>query len=295
MVFLLYALWKVYRIDSAAPSEQTCETGKTASSIEWLSNLLGDPAYIPLLEDNFGKLLNSTPGRSFPKDPYDWSAVDSNPFELFYARLTRVLFYSGHIPFQGAQGILGKQSLTPRIHTISKELKRIYIPPGMEERNVPSVDRRFMHVWTRKKAQNIKSTAEHKFQSCLETGDAHFLKAHFGSLCSEILGMDLFDTRADVKMDLTNVVECDVGRCKGFNSRATKFAIKFNSFNVIVSHQVFEHIPEPQKAMRSLAKLLAPGGILLWSTPFLTKNHGMPYDFQRFTRSQVRSLVFIYI
>ena len=98
---------------------------------------------------------------------------------------------------------------------------------------------------------------------------------------------DLFDTRADVKMDLTNIVECDVGRCKGFNSRATKFTIKFNSFNVIVFHQVFEHIPEPQKAMCSLAKLLAPGGILLWSAPFLTKNHGMPYDFQRFTCSQV--------
>ena len=64
MVVLLFALCKVYRTDSDARSEQAFETRITTRSIDWVSNLLGDPAYISLLEDNFEKLLNSTPGRS---------------------------------------------------------------------------------------------------------------------------------------------------------------------------------------------------------------------------------------
>ena len=70
----------------------------------------------------------------------------------------------------------------------------------MKERNVPSVDRRFMHVWKRERAENLKSTIKGKFQSCLETGDAHFLKVHFSSLCNKIVSMDLFDTRADIAL-----------------------------------------------------------------------------------------------
>jgi len=288
VLMLLSGLFVQINIYRSYSNRKTTSGGNnaTGTSIDWFSSLLGNFEYLSLLENSYEDLLKSAPGGILPKDPYDWRTVDLNPFELLYARLTRVLFYSQHLPFQGSQGKVGRKSLTPRPQSLSKELKSIYLPAGLEEKNVPSVDRRFMHVWTRKQAERMH-IRKHQQISCLETGDAHFLKTHFRLMCSKITGMDLFDKRADVKMDLTNVIECDIGKCEGFDMRTPKFAINFNSFNLIVSHQVFEHIPEPQKAMTSLAKLLAPGGTLLWSAPFLTKNHGMPYDFQLFTRSQV--------
>lgn len=40
-----------------------------------------------------------------------------------------------------------------------------------------------------------------------------------------------------------------------------------NTFDVIVSSEVIEHVPEPTQAMRELFRVLKPGGILILTTP----------------------------
>jgi hypothetical protein len=41
-----------------------------------------------------------------------------------------------------------------------------------------------------------------------------------------------------------------------------------NSVNFIISNDVFEHVPDPKKAFRECARILAPGGVMLATIPF---------------------------
>ena len=55
------------------------------------------------------------------------------------------------------------------------------------------------------------------------------------------------------------------------------------SFDLILCNQVFEHVRDPWSAARGLSKLLKPGGLLIFTVPFLAKYHEVPKDYFRFT------------
>jgi SAM-dependent methyltransferase len=42
-----------------------------------------------------------------------------------------------------------------------------------------------------------------------------------------------------------------------------------SSFNVVIIKHIVEHLPEPQRAIREISRVLAPGGILVLATPNL--------------------------
>lgn len=54
-------------------------------------------------------------------------------------------------------------------------------------------------------------------------------------------------------------------------------------FDLIISEQVFEHIPSPARAARNIRRMLRPGGMFLVSTPFMIKRHWGPGDYSRWT------------
>lgn len=51
------------------------------------------------------------------------------------------------------------------------------------------------------------------------------------------------------------------------------------SFDVILSTETLEHVPEPIRAVREFARILKPGGRLLLSTPLGSGLHQAPYHF----------------
>lgn len=51
------------------------------------------------------------------------------------------------------------------------------------------------------------------------------------------------------------------------------------SFDAIMCVEVFEHLPEPIKAIREFARLLKPGGHLIITAPFCSLTHYSPYHF----------------
>lgn len=53
-------------------------------------------------------------------------------------------------------------------------------------------------------------------------------------------------------------------------------------FNVVISTQVFEHIPEPAKTTQEMLRVLKPGGFAFVSLPFVWEEHDVPYDFWRY-------------
>jgi SAM-dependent methyltransferase len=56
------------------------------------------------------------------------------------------------------------------------------------------------------------------------------------------------------------------------------------TFGAVVSFQVLEHVPEPQRMMQEISRVLRAGGHLILSTPQMWHVHEAPHDYYRFTR-----------
>jgi SAM-dependent methyltransferase len=54
-------------------------------------------------------------------------------------------------------------------------------------------------------------------------------------------------------------------------------------YDGVVCHQVLEHLPRPAVAMAEIFRVLRPGGLAVVSVPHLSRQHELPYDFQRYT------------
>ena len=63
-----------------------------------------------------------------------------------------------------------------------------------------------------------------------------------------------------------------------------------NSFDSILSIEVFEHLHNPNIAASELLRVLRPSGTALVSIPFLFHIHGDPFDYQRFSHSGLLQL-----
>lgn len=66
-------------------------------------------------------------------------------------------------------------------------------------------------------------------------------------------------SKLDIVSDITSIPEPD------------------RSFDAILCVEVFEHLPEPKKALMEFARLLRPGGHLILTAPFCTLTHFAPY------------------
>lgn len=62
-------------------------------------------------------------------------------------------------------------------------------------------------------------------------------------------------------------------------------------FDLIIATQVFEHLAEPLAAMVQIARILRPGGSLLWSAPQIFNFHAYPFDLYRYTLEGARHMI----
>ncbi len=62
------------------------------------------------------------------------------------------------------------------------------------------------------------------------------------------------------------------------------------TFDAVVSESLLEHVPDPQKVVSEMRRVLRPEGILYASIPFLTPFHASPDDFNRWTKNGLHHL-----
>ena len=62
------------------------------------------------------------------------------------------------------------------------------------------------------------------------------------------------------------------------------------SFDTVVSFQVLEHTPDPEKLLREMARVTRPDGLLILSAPFSFRLHEEPHDYYRYTPHGLRWL-----
>lgn len=83
----------------------------------------------------------------------------------------------------------------------------------------------------------------------------------------EYVGMDINPRAA-------NVIAGDICACP---------EIADNSFDVVFSVDVFEHLQRPWDAARECVRIVKPGGLLIHRTVFAYRYHPSPIDFWRFS------------
>lgn len=62
-----------------------------------------------------------------------------------------------------------------------------------------------------------------------------------------------------------------------------KLPFRNNAFDTIVSFQVLEHHPRPEKFIEEITRVMKRNGNVVLSAPFIWPIHENPYDFHRFT------------
>lgn len=98
----------------------------------------------------------------------------------------------------------------------------------------------------------------------------------------DVVALNLGSGNSDFGDDLLNVdllpydnvdVICDI----------EKLPFKDNSVDYIINIAVLEHVPNPQKVIAEIHRVMKPGGKIYCFIPFMQPFHASPYDFQRFT------------
>jgi SAM-dependent methyltransferase len=56
--------------------------------------------------------------------------------------------------------------------------------------------------------------------------------------------------------------------------------VENGAFDNVLCTEVLEHVPDPAGALRELARVARPGGVLLVTVPFASLTHMAPYYFQ---------------
>ena len=72
---------------------------------------------------------------------------------------------------------------------------------------------------------------------------------------------------------------------------AQSLGIRDGSFELVLCTEVLEHLPEPQRAIDEMFRVLVPGGRLVLTTRFLFPIHDAPHDYFRFTKYGLRYLL----
>ncbi len=110
----------------------------------------------------------------------------------------------------------------------------------------------------------------------LNVGASGPLAGRIARMCeSRVVNVDLDPARRpDVVADV-----CDL-RC-----------FEDECFDAVFLMEVLEHVSTPDLAISEIYRVLAPGGRLVLSTPFLFEIHEGPYDYYRFTEHGLRHLL----
>lgn len=65
---------------------------------------------------------------------------------------------------------------------------------------------------------------------------------------------------------------------------------KEEMFNTVISVDVLEHVPNPEKFVAEIYRTIKPGGTVILSTPFFFYLHEEPYDFFRFSKYGLKTI-----
>lgn len=158
-----------------------------------------------------------------------------------------------------------------------------------------SLSRQTQHMWMWRFVQSARVQHLRGRGRCLDW-DGWYGGSIFDSLCAEV-DVIVYSPRGHGPIDPPVLKWASRNRrqrraMRGFRADAHTMAsvLPRGAYDLVIANSVFEHLREPDAAMREVAALLRPGGLLFWHTPFLFEEHGVPSDFWRYTVAGARLL-----
>ncbi len=70
-----------------------------------------------------------------------------------------------------------------------------------------------------------------------------------------------------------------------------RFPFPDQSFDAVLCSQVFEHVFTPQEFLAEISRVLRPGGVALFTVPFVWDEHEQPHDFARYSSFGLRAVM----
>ena len=80
-----------------------------------------------------------------------------------------------------------------------------------------------------------------------------------------VVGLEPDEERLAIAQELLK--ECGAQRAEVFRGIGEKLPFADNSFDIVASYQVLEHVQDPAQVMAEVARVLKPGGVFHFSTP----------------------------
>lgn len=150
-------------------------------------------------------------------------------------------------------------------------LGRIFLPAGLHERL--QVERYPILAFIRQQAMPLMKPG----MMVLDAGSGREHEQH--------LRKELLATGATLHT-------CDFCAGPGVDFVADVSALPFqdNSYDIVLSTQVLEHVMDPQQVVKEMARVLKPGGTLFLTTPQSSPLHNLPWNFFNFTNLGLRLL-----
>lgn len=111
-----------------------------------------------------------------------------------------------------------------------------------------------------------------------------------GDLDGARLGLNVGsgDTRLHPRL-----INTDLYRTRATDCLADALALPFQAgtYDLVISQETIEHIANPFRAVKEMARVLKPNALLYLQVPFVIGYHPGPEDYWRFTREGVKALL----
>jgi SAM-dependent methyltransferase len=142
-----------------------------------------------------------------------------------------------------------------------------------------------------------RSAVRRFLRARLGVGEIHVYKSRRGRARAEqfVAGFDRSETVLNVGAGATsygpNVVNLEISPSAGVDVVGLGEALPFadGSFQGVVLEAVLEHVPDAERTLAEIRRVLAPGGRLYVDVPFIQGYHSSPYDYRRYTLRGLRT------
>jgi SAM-dependent methyltransferase len=96
----------------------------------------------------------------------------------------------------------------------------------------------------------------------------------------------------DARLD-PRLVNFDLVRTAAVDVLGDALALPFpdGQFELVISQEMVEHVPDPFRAVREMARVLRAGGALYLQAPLVLGYHPGPEDYWRFSRAGMKRLI----
>jgi SAM-dependent methyltransferase len=126
----------------------------------------------------------------------------------------------------------------------------------------------------------IKEYATELNGRILDVGCGRKPYQHLFKNCQEYIGMDIENPGHDHSNENIDVYY-----------DGNIFPFPDESFDSVLTNQVFEHVFNPEVFISEIHRVLKPGGKLLLTVPFMWDEHEQPYDFGRYSSFGLKSIL----